>query len=186
MFDTHLLIPSRTDYVPSSDQVLGFFQHLLKAGVLSSPPRIRLRMPTDEDVFARNPHTGKKIPLGKRLKDVPVAEFAAIEQHIVKGCYYILTLEGLGLVSSSPFELYEKDCAKPDPARIFRTSVKCLLRDRRTQLSEPWHEHARTFLLPMEKAKTHAPGAAPSIVLTKRFSQDFGSSSAATDSTFQT
>lgn len=152
LLDSHLLIPSEHDYAPSFKQVLAFFEHLIEMGVLSSQHSIRLRVPSGQDLYARNPLTGEKILIGKRLDDVAVSEFAEIGPHIVGRDYYVLALDGGIPVSSAPFALYEKDGTRPDSARICRMHVTCLQRDCRTQLSEPWHEHLRTFLLPMEKA----------------------------------
>jgi hypothetical protein len=157
MFDSHLLIPNDPDYVPPSNRVLRFFQHLIETGVLSSPVGIQLRKPTDEDMFGRNPVTGEKILIGKRLEDVPVSEFAAIETNILGSDEYILRLRSTVPVSSTPFELYERDGTRADSAKTYRLEVVCRLRNHRTQLSESWHEHLRTFLLPLEKAANACP-----------------------------
>ena len=149
-FTSHALFSNEPDFTPSSNQILEFFDYLSAVGVVSAPISIRLRIPSGEDMYARNPRTGEKISLGKRLKDVPVSGMTEIKDLIQASPQYALSIESSVPVRLIPFNILEKDGAKLDPSGACELQVKCLLNERRTQLSEPWHEHLRIFLLSKE------------------------------------
>lgn len=111
---------------------------------------IRLRDPSGEDMYARNSRTGEKILLGKRLKDVPVSVMTEIERPIQMSPQYVLSIRSSVPAGRVPFDILEKGRAKLDPSGACELQMRCILNDRRTQLSEPWHEHLRTFLLSKE------------------------------------
>jgi hypothetical protein len=152
LLSSHLLIPILPDFVPSSAKVHGFFDYLVDQGTLRQPIKMRLRVPSDEDLFVMNANTGERIVIGKRLRDIPVSTLAEIEERIHDSAHYVLALDSSVPVSAFPFDLREKDGAGADPSKVCELHLSCILRDRRNQLSEPWHEHLRTFLLPKEKA----------------------------------
>jgi len=152
LLNSHLLFPHEADYAPSPEQLLSFFNYLRDMGMLSMQSAVRLRIPTDEDIYARNPSTGEKICIGKRLQDIPVSVLGEIDDHIHRSVQYVVSVDNSAPAESFPFDLREKDGSHVDPAKDCNLHLTCVLRDRRTQLSESWHEHFRTFLVPQEKA----------------------------------
>jgi hypothetical protein len=152
LLKSHLLFPDEADYTPSLEQLLSLFHYLMDKGVFSARNAARLRIPTDEDIYARNPNTGEKICIGKRLQDIPVSVLAEIDEHIRGSLHYVVSIDNSAPAEILPFDLREKDGSKVDPTKHCRLHLTCALRDRRTQLSESWHEHFRTFLLPKQKA----------------------------------
>ena len=67
LLNSHLLFPHEADYAPSPEQLLSFFNYLRDMGMLSMQSAVRLRIPTDEDIYARNPSTGEKICIGNNI-----------------------------------------------------------------------------------------------------------------------
>jgi hypothetical protein len=151
-FNSHRLFPLASDYTPLPAQVLIFYRRLIEIGTLQSQPAISLRLPTQEEVYVRNARTGEEIATGvKRMQKVPVSTFAQVEELIEGADQYILAAKGSCSEAGSSFDLREMNGSKADPSKPCDLTVKCIVRDRRTQLSEPWHEHLRHFLLPKEE-----------------------------------
>lgn len=157
-FNSHCLFPVSPDYTASPAQVLRFFELLMGNGILSPEPAIRLRLPSADEIYVRDARTGERIATGlKRMNDAPAATLAQAEEHLGGVDQYVLKAQSSCQAAVSPFDLREKDGSAVDPSRSCVLSVSCILRDRRTQLSEPWHEHLRTFLLPQEKRARACP-----------------------------
>jgi hypothetical protein len=157
-FDSQLLFPLSSDYTPIPAQVLRFFDRLIDIGTLARESAIKLRLPTEEEVYVRNPRTGERMATGlKRLKDAPIGMLAEAERLLAGIDQYVLTVQSSGTVAASSFELCEQDGFEADPSKTCVVAVRCVVRDRRNQLSEPWHEHLRTFLLPPEKRAGACP-----------------------------
>lgn len=150
-FDSHLLIPLSPDYIPLPTQVLTYFERLIEIGILSPQPEITLRLPTEEEIYVHNANTGERIATGlKRLKDAPVTTLAQCEICLSGTDQYFLSTKSCFAVLASPFDLRNKDGSEADQSKTCEMTVSCVVRDRRTQLSEQWHEHLRIFLLPQE------------------------------------
>jgi hypothetical protein len=157
LFNSHLLIPHEPDYVPSPTQVHDFVDLLVDQGILVSPVEMRLRVPTDEDLTAKNPMTGESVVIGKRLQDIPVSTFAQIAEYLPTSATYVVSFDCSVRVAALPFDLLKKDGSLADKSSVCPLHLTCVLRDRRTQLSESWHEHLRRFLLPDAKAARACP-----------------------------
>jgi hypothetical protein len=152
LFSSQLLIPTLYDYSPSSEKVLRFFNCLVEEGLLVSQIEVRLRLPTDEVMYATNAKTGEQIPIGKRMVDIGVSTLHEAIERIDNSARYILSLHSFVPVSALPLDLRHEDGSRIDPSRICKLHVSCIQSERRIQLSEPWHEHLRTFLVPEEKS----------------------------------
>jgi hypothetical protein len=156
LFNSHLLIPTQPGYIPSPQQVIQFIKELFHFGAAPTDLSIRLRTLSGETSYARNPSTGEKIPL-QRWTEPRLLKFEAISPAIEGVNDFVLTLSGEGPLPLPPFELYRRDgsgLALSDP---YSCSVKFAVRSKPTQLSESWHEHCRTFLLPPEFAADACP-----------------------------
>jgi hypothetical protein len=147
MFNSHLLIPQKNGYTPTSNQIMSFLQELLRLGAAPKQPSISIRTLSGEISYSTNPNTGEKIPF-PRWTPKQTIDQAATAPAIDKVNDYILFLDGDGPPALPPFDLYERGGSRFDPSKSYSFSVKLIARFEPIQLSEPWHEHLRTFWTP--------------------------------------
>ena len=150
-FSSHFLLPEPQDFTPSPEKVFALFKYFSDIGILTTPIELRLRIASDENLYARNARTGEKILLGKRLRDVPIASLDEIE-NLLRTTEYVLAARCSAPLRSLPFDVSPENKENIESLTECGLSLTCVLRNQPTQLSEPWHEHLRTFLLPNMKA----------------------------------
>jgi hypothetical protein len=150
LFNAHLLIPTQPMFAPSAAQVAQFLEELIRLNAAPASASIRLRKLSGETGYATNANTGEKIPF-PRWTAPHLLELPAIASTIGNVNDYVLSISGDAPLTLPPFELYRNSGSRLDPASPCNSTIRFLLRSNSHQLSESWHEHCRTFLLPPEQ-----------------------------------